>query len=151
MNSLKERYVDVKRSIQKRESELERLYDTKRNLKQQLIVHELQTMPEHYKRMLESKLTRLKIYVDCARVDTAEYGFRYVEQTMDACSIPIHDPLNWEIAEYQLQGKTNDLEIVFDVSSAALVDFVYGWMTKNMPSFVYTEYLYYINLRNPQT
>ena len=64
MNALHERYAQLKTLITQKNDELRHLYETKVQLKQQIILQELQELPRDYKETLKVKLGRLKGFVE---------------------------------------------------------------------------------------
>jgi hypothetical protein len=105
MNTLHERYAQLKTLITQKNDELRHLYETKVQLKQQIILQELQELPRDYKETLKVKLRRLKGFVENPSVYDAKYAFVFVNQPVDHNKMPIRDPIDWQIIEYTMENK----------------------------------------------
>lgn len=80
------------------------------------------------------KLHRIKWYVDeFGRESNVSYAFRKVEAYADDYYEPMEDPLDWKIAEYDLLGMDQYVEIQFDYHNEAVKDFVVNWLKENLP------------------
>ena len=80
------------------------------------------------------KLHRIKWYVDeFGHENNTSYAFRKVDAYSDDYHELMADPLDWKIAEYDLLGMDQYLEIRFDYHNEAVKDFVLQWLKENLP------------------
>lgn len=145
MNALHERYAQLKVLISHKNDELRNLYQTKIQLKQQIILQELQEMPRDYKETLTKKLQRLKEFVESSSVYNAQYAFVFVDQPVDKNNQPVRDPIDWQIIEYTFEGKRY-VEIAISVSKVSVCTFVREWLDKNSHKLQHTKHLYTMNV-----
>lgn len=82
------------------------------------------------------KLERLKVYMDefmkeewCSKVLCK---FKKVDTYTNDFHQPMHDPLEWTLAEYDLLGMDTYLEIIFYYSKEAVKQFIENWIESNM-------------------
>jgi len=130
MESLQTRYSSVKEDIEKITKTLENLKNSKRALKHEIITQELNTWPPEYYRKIDSRLTRIKTYVESCPEASCTYTFIESEQALDNYKNPIRDPLNWEIQEHHI-GILPHIEIRFHVSKVALKQYIVNWFSRN--------------------
>lgn len=91
-----------------------------------------------------AKLERLKVFTDGfisehPRRGEVKYAFkRYGDSCYtDDFHQPMHDPLEWTIAEYNLIGMSDYIEILFYYTKDGLKHFINNWMKENIP---YSEF-----------
>lgn len=102
--------------------------------KERLAMERMKTLGESAE-MYTKKLHRIKWYVDeFGNQSNVSYAFRKVEAYSDDNHDPMEDPLDWKIAEYDLLGMDQYVEIQFDYHNEAVKDFVVNWMTENLPA-----------------
>jgi ElaB/YqjD/DUF883 family membrane-anchored ribosome-binding protein len=105
------------------------------------------------------KLKRIKAFTDAFVEETAwtlmegqtvyprkrhlSYGFRKIPEvyTTDDHE-PTEDPLDYQIAEFDMLGMQEELQVRFDYYSEATKDFVMKWMKENMPDMIYEDDLF---------
>jgi hypothetical protein len=141
MNALHERYAQLKILITQKNDELRHLYETKVQLKQQIILQELQELPRDYKETLKAKLARLKGLVESPCIEDARYAFVFIQQPVDHNKIPIRDPIDWQIIEYTMDDKRY-VEIAIGVSKVSVSMFVRDWIAANIPGLEHSRHLY---------
>lgn len=141
MNALHERYASVKTLIHQKNEELRHLYNTKVQLKQQILLQELQELPYNYKENIHEKLWRLKVFIEHSSIYRANYAFVFNEQPVDQKNIPIRDQLNWQIVEYTMENKRY-MEIAIGVSKVCISVYVREWLAKNVPSLEHSSHLH---------
>ena len=85
-----------------------------------------------------AKLERLKAYINAfeetarGRFEKVKFAFRKCEPYKDDFHEPMHDPLDWKLAEFNLIGMSDHLEIIFDYSDETVKEFVKRWMFENI-------------------
>lgn len=101
--------------------------------KERLALERMKTLG-HMAEAYTKKLHRIKWYVDEFGYErNTTYAFRKVDAYSDDFHEPMADPLDWKIAEYDLLGMDQYVEIRFDYHNEAVRDFVIQWMTENLP------------------
>lgn len=105
------------------------------------------------------KLKRIKTFTDAFVEETAwchiegqtvyprkrnlYYGFRKINEVYtNDFHDPMVDPLDYQIAEYNMLGMQEELQVRFDYYSEATKDFVMKWMKENVPDMSYDDNLY---------
>lgn len=141
MNALHDRYAQLKVLITQKNDELRHLYETKMQLKQQIILQELQELPRDYKESLKVKLGRLKTFVEHSSVHDARYAFVFIQQPVDHNKMPIRDQIDWQIIEYTMENKRY-VEIAIGVSKVSVSMFVREWLSANVPALEHSRHLY---------
>lgn len=139
MNALRERYTQLEELIDLKNNEIRQMYNSREYLKQQLILHELQELTDTYKESVIKRLGRLKVYIDTSEMYDAKYTFYKVEQPRSE-GLPIHDPLDWQIVDYTLNGKVY-IEILIYVSKPSVSKFICEWLKRNIPLLEYSRSL----------
>ena len=92
-----------------------------------------------------TKLERLKAYIsafdEVARGThcRVNFAFRKVDGYTDDFHEPMHDPLDWKIAEYNLIGMSDHVEIIFDYSNETVKEFVKRWMFENIKDVCFED------------
>lgn len=129
--------------------EQKRLWKEIEETKEKLLNERMSTLDADQREFYERKLRRVKAYVEAFVAETAyesrgvlienrrsnlKYGFRKMEEPYkDDFHEIMADPLDWTIAEYDLLGMCENVDIRFDYHSDFLKDFVTQWMDENIP------------------
>jgi hypothetical protein len=84
----------------------------------------------------EKRLKRLKVFIDAfleeERGSDVKCAFKKQEYPyLDDFHEVMHDPLDWEIVEYDLLGMTKIMEIKIDYHTEAVKDFVEKWIKES--------------------
>lgn len=130
------------------EEEQKRLRKEIEDVKEKLLEERMKTLAGK-EDFYAKKLNRLKAYVEAFVAETAydsrgvrieprssnlQYAFRKMELPYkDDFHEVMEDPLDWTVAEYDLLGMQECLEIRIDYHSEALKGFVTRWMEENLP------------------
>lgn len=91
---------------------------------------------EKYIPMYEKRLGRLKMFVDAfleeERGSHVDCAFRKRDHPyLDDFHEVMHDPLDWQIVEYDLLGMSKIMEIKFDYHTEAVKDFAEKWIKES--------------------
>lgn len=138
--------------------EQRRLWKEIEETKEKLLDERMSTLDADQRAFYERKLKRLKTYVEAFVAETAyeSRGVLIENRKRNLCYCfrkhelpykgddhdPIPDPLDWAVAEYDLLGMSEHLDIRFDYHSEFLKDFVVNWMTENLPHAAYEDNLF---------
>lgn len=146
---MEQRLAELEAKEHDLQEEQKRLSKEIEETKEKLFDQRMSTLDSRQREFYERKLRRLKAYVDAFVAETTyesrgvlienrrsnlKYGFRKREEpyTDDWHEI-MADPLDWTIAEYDLIGMCENVDIRFDYYSEFLKDFVTKWMDEHMP------------------
>lgn len=154
---MEQRLAELEEKDHALQEEQERLREEMEDIKRTIVEERLKTLvgKEDY---YAKKMKRIKAFVEAFVAETAYesrgarieprnsnlvYGFRkrelpYTDDFHEAMA----DPLDWAVAEYDLLGMQECLEIQFDYHSEVIKDFVTQWMQENLPHVDYREDLF---------
>ena len=146
---MEQRLAELEAREKELEEEKRRLWREIEDAKAKLLNERMSTLDSTQREFYERKLRRLKAYVDAFVAETAyesrgvlienrrsnlKYGFRKMEGPYkDDWHEVMEDPLDWTIAEYDLLGMSENVDIRFDYYSEFLKIFVTKWMDEHMP------------------
>ena len=112
-------------------------YQELEEVKKKLAIKRMENMKDEIPKYT-AKLERLKKFVEAfiaeyPRRNHVSYTFKkknepYVDDFHDV----MPDPLEYKLAEYNLLGMDNYIEIVFDYYNEGLKNFIEKWMTENV-------------------
>jgi hypothetical protein len=146
---MEQRLAELEAKEHDLQEEQERLRKEMEEVKEALMNERMSTLDSDQRAFYERKLRRVKAYVEAFVAETAyesrgaliesrksnlKYGFRKREEPYkDDFYEIMADPLDWTIAEYDLLGMEEYVEVRFDYHSEFLKDFVTQWMDENLP------------------
>lgn len=146
---MEQRLAELEAKDHDLQEEQNRLRKEMNEIKVRMLNERMTTLNSEERAFYMKKLNRLKAYVDAFVAETAyeswgvlienrksnlKYGFRRMEGPYkDDYYEVVADPLDWMIAEYDLLGMQECVEIRFDYHSEFLKDFVVYWMHENLP------------------
>lgn len=159
--SIEQRIAELQEKERQLGNEQVRLWKEIEEAKAQLIKERLEVLGEKAEDYAK-KLTRIKAFVEAfveeyvflhmeghpvyPRKRNLSYGFRKRNEVYSNDDYePMVDPLDYQIAEYNVLGMQEELQVRFDYYSEATKDFVMNWMKENMPDMSYDEDLYGFN------
>lgn len=137
MQSIQHEYNMLKAKYEQLESEANKVYQEYREKRKQLIEEQQKEIQSEIPRYIQ-KLNRLKAYIhgfenEVNRRRVIDYAFRKVDVYSNDFHLPVHDPLNWSIHEFDLLDMNQCLEIIIDYSHEGVKLFVQKWLAENVP------------------
>lgn len=152
---MEDRLADLEAKEHTLQEEQKRLRKEIEEVKEALLNERMSTLDADQREFYERKLKRVKAYVDAFVAETAyvsngceiaprksnvKYAFRKHETPYtDDFHEVMEDPLDWAIAEYDLIGMQECIDIRFDYHSEFLKDFVTQWMLETLPHVERTD------------
>ena len=136
-------YEHLRKALKKAEKNMSKLYQKVEKAKQKMLAEKLSKI-EDFIPAYTKKLERLKKFIDGFNENQAlygsrvQYGFKKVDIYLDDYHEPMPDPLDFKIAEYDLIGMSDHMEIIFYYSNEALKHFIETWMKENVELVDYT-------------
>jgi hypothetical protein len=140
----KQEYETLKKQLEDAEKTMSNLYQKVEDAKTRMMAEELSKI-EDFIPTYRKKLERLKKFMDGfieeygQRVNIV-YAFKKVDTYLDDFHEPMPDPLEFKIAEYNLIGMSDHMDIIFDYSNEGVKQFVHTWMKENADYVEFTEY-----------
>ena len=133
MDAAQQKVIDLEWEQETLEAKQKELWKELREAKERLALERMKTLGDMADTYTK-KLHRIKWYVDeFGHENNTSYAFRKVDAYSDDYHEPMADPLDWKIAEYNLLGMDQYLEIQFDYHNDAVKHFVIQWITENLP------------------